>query len=69
MDKTKLMMEQKIFLRNVINLNNKCIEDVMIPRADIDAVSLRLPIIDLVSFIDRTKHSRIPVFDGNWIKF
>ncbi|MBD22339.1 MAG: ion transporter, partial [Alphaproteobacteria bacterium] len=55
----------KNIFKNVINLNNKCIEDVMIPRADIDAVSVDTTYTDLVSFIDRTKHSRIPVFDGN----
>ena len=37
----------------------------MIPRADIDAVSVDTTYINLVSFIDKTKHSRIPVFDGN----
>ena len=30
----------KNIFKNVINLHNKCIEDVMIPRADIDAVSI-----------------------------
>jgi CBS domain containing-hemolysin-like protein len=37
----------------------------MIPRADIDAVSVETTYNDLVSFIDKTKHSRIPVYDGN----
>ena len=55
----------KNIFKNVINLNNKSIEDVMIPRADIDAVSLETTYADLVSFIDKTKHSRIPVFDDN----
>ena len=55
----------KNIFKNVINLNNKCIEDVMIPRADIDAVSVETTYNDLVSFVDKTKHSRIPVFDGN----
>ena len=59
----KLTTEQNIF-KNVINLVIM-IEDVMIPRADIDAVSCETTYVDLVSFIDRTKHSRIPVFDGN----
>ena len=55
----------KNIFKNVINLNNKCIEDVMIPRADIDAVSIETTLTDLVSFIDKTKHSRIPVFENN----
>ena len=37
----------------------------MIPRADIDAVSLDTTYNELVIFIDKTKHSRIPVFDSN----
>lgn len=55
----------KNIFKNVINLNNKCIEDVMIPRADIDAVSIETTLNDLVNFIDKTKHSRIPVFENN----
>ena len=60
----KLMTEQKTFL-NVINLSDKCIEDVMIPRADIDAVSSDIKIDKLIVFINKTKHSRIPVFQDN----
>ena len=37
----------------------------MIPRADIDAVSIDTTYNELLIFIDKTKHSRIPVFDGN----
>ena len=55
---------KKIF-KNVINLSDKCLEDVMIPRADIDAVSIDTKVDDLVSFINKTKHSRIPVFQDN----
>ena len=46
----------KNIFKNVINLNNKCIFYWM---------NLCNGINDLVSFIDKTKHSRIPVFDGN----
>ena len=55
---------KKIF-KNVININDKCVEDVMIPRADIDAVSVKTSLKELVNFIDKTKHSRIPVYDDN----
>ena len=59
---------KKIF-KNVINLSDKCVEDVMIPRADIDAVSVETLLKDLVNFIDKTKHSRIPVYDDNLDKY
>ena len=55
----------KNIFKNVINLSDKCIEDVMIPRADIDAVSSDIKIDKLIIFINKTKHSRIPVFQDN----
>ena len=55
----------KNIFKNVINLSDKCIEDVMIPRADIDAVSSDIKIDKLITFINKTKHSRIPVFQEN----
>ena len=55
---------KKIF-KNIIQLNDKCIEDVMIPRADIDSVSSSIKINQLIAFINKTKHSRIPVYEGN----
>ena len=55
---------RKIF-KNVINLSDKCIEDIMIPRADIDSMPVDTTYNELVSFIDKTKHSRIPIFDEN----
>ena len=41
--------------KNVINLSDKCIEDIMIPRADIDAISVDTTYNELVLFIDKTK--------------
>ncbi len=55
----------KNIFKNVINLNDKCIEDIMIPRADISAVPYDIKINDLIHFINKTKHSRIPVFQEN----
>ena len=55
---------KKIF-KNVIDLNDKCLEDVMIPRADIDAVPSDTKIRELISFVNKTKHSRIPVYQEN----
>lgn len=55
---------KKIF-KNIIQLNDKCIEDVMIPRADIDSVSSSIKINQLITFINKTKHSRIPVYQDN----
>ena len=37
----------------------------MIPRADIDAISADTSYNELVNFVEKTKHSRIPIFDSN----
>lgn len=58
-DRTK-----KIF-KNVIDVDDKCIEDIMVPRADIDAVSEDVDLNEIVTFIDTTKHSRIPVYQND----
>ena len=55
----------KNIFKNVINLSDKCIEDVMIPRADIDAVSSDIKVNNLIVFINKTKHSRIPIYQEN----
>ena len=55
----------KNIFKNVINLSDKCIEDVMIPRADIDAVSSDIKVNNLIGFINKTKHSRIPIYQEN----
>ena len=62
---TKIDDGTKKIFKNVINLSDKSIEDIMIPRADIDAISEDMSFSELVSYIDKTKHSRIPVFQDN----
>lgn len=55
---------KKLF-SNVIDIRNKCIEDVMIPRADIVAISETLSLDELMRTISNSKHSRIPTFAEN----
>lgn len=55
---------KKIF-SNVIDIRNKCIEDIMIPRADIVAISENLSLDELMITISKSKHSRIPTFSEN----
>ena len=55
---------KKIF-KNVFEIDEKCIEDIMIPRADIDAISEDSSLHELISYIDKTRHSRIPVYNNN----
>ena len=55
---------KKIFT-NVIDIRNKYIEDIMIPRADIVAIPDNSSLDDLMTLISKCKHSRIPTFSEN----
>ncbi|MAZ07195.1 MAG: magnesium/cobalt efflux protein [Rickettsiales bacterium] len=55
---------KKIF-KNVFEIDEKCIEDIMVPRADIDAISEGSSLHELITYIDKTRHSRIPVYNNN----
>ena len=55
---------KKIF-SNVIDIRNKCIEDIMVPRADIVAISESVSFDDLMDTMSKSKHSRIPTFSDN----
>ena len=55
---------KKIF-SNVIDLRNKCVEDVMVPRADISAISEDSFMDSLMKIMSKTKHSRIPTYSEN----
>ena len=55
---------KKIF-SNVIDIHNKCVEDVMVPRANIIAISELSSLSDLSALMSNSKHSRVPVFNEN----
>ncbi len=55
---------KKIF-SNVIDIRNKCVEDVMVPRADISAITEEASMDSLMKMMSKTKHSRIPTYSEN----
>ena len=54
--------ERKI-LQNVLELGEKNIDDVMVPRADIEAIETTASLGDLVAHFRKVSHSRIPIYD------
>ena len=56
---------ERLMLLNILKIDGIRSSDIMIPRADIDAISVDTTYNELVLFIDKTKHSRIPIFDSN----
>ncbi|MCX8500365.1 MAG: hemolysin family protein [Alphaproteobacteria bacterium] len=55
--------EQILFLRNIIDLGDVNIYDIMVPRAKIVAVDRNLSFPELVAAMAKAQHSRLPVFD------
>lgn len=55
--------EERVMLRNVLQLRELKVEDVMVPRADIIAVSNAIPLGELLQFFRTQNHSRLPVFE------
>lgn len=54
--------EERLMLRNILRLREIRIEDVMLPRADIDAVDESIPLSDLLRRFRKSGHSRMPVY-------
>lgn len=53
--------QERTMLRNVLALHEVQVEDVMVPRADIIAVSLDCSLIEVLAIFRTAGHSRLPV--------
>lgn len=52
-------------IKNIINLSEKSVEDVMVPRAEIVAIKKHQSMNDILSLIEMELHSRMPVYEQN----
>ena len=52
-------------IRNIFNLSEKSVEDVMVPRAEIVAIQKDQSMHDILSIIEKESHSRMPIYDEN----
>jgi CBS domain containing-hemolysin-like protein len=57
-----LRKDELILIHNVLALRNQTAADVMVPRADIDAVEISTPLPELIRTMIRTTHARLPVY-------
>lgn len=56
--------DELTLLRNILNLHELTVHDIMVPRADIVAVDIGISLADLVRIMSEEAHSRIPVYRG-----
>ena len=55
--------EEQQMIGAVLELGERRVHEVMVPRIDIEAVQMDLPLVEIVDTIVRVGHSRIPVFE------
>jgi CBS domain containing-hemolysin-like protein len=56
---------ERTILKNVLELGEKRVEDVMVPRADIEAIEKTETLATLVTRFRSVGHSRMPVYDDS----
>ncbi len=56
---------ERTILQNVLSLGEKRVEDVMVPRADIEAIDIESSLGDMIARFRLVGHSRIPVYADN----
>ncbi|QPC86512.1 CBS domain-containing protein [Mesorhizobium sp. NBSH29] len=53
---------ERAMLNNILRLREVRVEDVMIPRADVEAVEISTPLSELMNVFEKSGHSRMPVY-------
>ena len=57
--------DENELLKNILKLNDKTVEDVMVPRAEIISISISDSMDKILNTINIETHSRMPVFKNN----
>ena len=63
-DGTAFSPGERAMLHNILRLREVRVEDVMVPRADIEAVEIGTSLADLMVMFEQSGHSRMPVYAG-----
>ena len=57
-----LTADERAMLRAILKLGDMRVEDVMMPRADIEAIDIESTLADVVALFRESGHSRMPVY-------
>jgi CBS domain containing-hemolysin-like protein len=57
--------EEKELIESIIEFQDKPVYEVMIPRVDVISLPIDTEIKDIIETINRTGHSRIPIYEGS----
>ena len=56
---------EKSLIKNILSLDEKNVEDIMVPRAEIVSIEIKQSMKEILSLIENESHSRMPVFENN----
>jgi len=56
---------EKSLIKNILSLDEKSVEDIMVPRAEIVSIEIKQNMKEILSLIENESHSRMPVFENN----
>ncbi len=58
----ELAPEERTMIANILKVGDKTVANVMVPRADMQALDINTPYEELLSFVTEKPHSRYPVY-------
>jgi CBS domain containing-hemolysin-like protein len=61
-DEATFSLAERAMLNNILRFREVRVEDLMVPRADIEAVEINTPLGELMSLFEQSGHSRMPVY-------
>jgi CBS domain containing-hemolysin-like protein len=61
-DEAAFSPAERAMLNNILRFREVRVEDVMVPRADIEGVEINTRLGELMSFFEESGHSRVPVY-------
>ena len=61
-DEATFSPAERAMLNNILRFREVRVEDLMVPRADIEAVEINTPLGELMSLFEQSGHSRMPVY-------
>jgi len=57
--------ERQLMVEALLDLERRSVEDVMVPRSEIEGIDISADWDDIVALLKRTQHTRMPLFDGD----
>ena len=60
-----LPLEHKSMLISLLDLESVCVDDIMVPKADITGLDIALPWSKLLEQLETAQHTRLPLFNGS----